>query len=126
VFDLVAVTGLEAVLGSSTLPAGSYNQLRLSITKVAYKDDQVTPIGASLVLPGQFIQYKVTVTNTGVGPATSVQISDALPAQLTFSSSSPDAGGWTIGNVGNNVTATLTGSLASAASRFIWIRAQVN
>jgi len=34
VFDLVAVTGLEAVLGSSALPEGSYTQVRLSITKV--------------------------------------------------------------------------------------------
>ncbi|MDO8750147.1 MAG: ice-binding family protein [Dehalococcoidia bacterium] len=34
VFDLVAVTGLEAVLGSSALPEGSYTQVRLSITKI--------------------------------------------------------------------------------------------
>jgi uncharacterized repeat protein (TIGR01451 family) len=98
----------------------------LTITKVAYMDDQVTPIGASLVVPGQYIQYKITVTNSGAGAASSVQVSDGLPAQLTFSSSTPDAAGWTIGNVGNNVTATLTGTLASAASRFIWIRARVN
>jgi uncharacterized repeat protein (TIGR01451 family) len=98
----------------------------LTIAKVAYRDDQTTPIGAGLVLPGEFIQYKVTVTNGGAGAAANVQISDALPAQLTFSSSSPDAAGWTIGNVGNNVTATLSGSLASAGSRFIWIRARVN
>jgi uncharacterized repeat protein (TIGR01451 family) len=98
----------------------------LAITKVAYRDDQTTAIGAGLVLPGEFIQYKVTVTNTGVASAASVQISDALPAQLTFSSATGDAAGWTIGNAGNNVTATLTGALASAGSRFIWIRAQVN
>jgi uncharacterized repeat protein (TIGR01451 family) len=97
----------------------------LAMTKQAYRDNQSTLIGAGLVLPGEFIQYKVTVTNSGVGAATSVQITDALPATLAFVSSTGDLAGWTIGNVGNNVTATLTGSLASAASRYIWIRAQV-
>jgi len=98
----------------------------LAITKVAYRDDQTTAIGAGLVVPGEFIQYKVTVTNSGAGGATSVQINDALPAQLTFISSTADAVGWTINNVGNTVTADLAGTLASAASRFIWVRAQVN
>jgi uncharacterized repeat protein (TIGR01451 family) len=97
----------------------------LAMTKAAYRDDQTTVIGAGLVLPGEFIQYKVTVTNSGVGAATSVQITDALPATLAFVSSTGDLAGWTIGNVGNNVTADLSGSLASAGSRFIWIRAQV-
>jgi len=98
----------------------------LTISKVAYRDDQTTPIGAGLVLPGEFIQYKVTVTNGGVAAAASVVITDALPAQLTFSSATGDLAGWTIGNSGNNVTATLSGTLASSGSRFIWIRAQVN
>ena len=98
----------------------------LAITKVAYRDDQTTLIGAGLVAPGEFIQYKITVTNGGVGAAASVQITDALPAQLTFSAVTSDAAGWTTGNTGNNVTATLTGTLAGAGSRFIWIRARVN
>jgi len=98
----------------------------LTISKVAYRDDQTTLIGAGLVLPGEFIQYKVTVTNGGVAAAASVVITDALPAQLTFSSATGDLAGWTIGNSGNNVTATLSGTLASSGSRFIWIRAQVN
>ena len=97
----------------------------LTMTKQAYRDDQVTLIGAGLVLPGQFMQYKVTITNAGVAPASSVQITDALPAQLTFASAAGDAAGWTIGNSGNNVTADLSGTLASGASRFIWIRVQV-
>ena len=52
-------------------------------------------------------------------------IADGLPAQLTFLSSAGDLAGWTIGNVGNNVTASLTGNLAAGATRFIWIRARV-
>ena len=41
----------------------------LSITKVAYRDNQSTLIGAGLVLPGEFIQYLVTVTNDGAAQA---------------------------------------------------------
>jgi uncharacterized repeat protein (TIGR01451 family) len=97
----------------------------LVMTKAAYRDDQTTLIDGGPVLPGERIQYRVRVTNNGVGEATNVQITDALPATLTFVSATGDAAGWTISNVGNNVTATLTGSLASSGSRFIWIRAQV-
>lgn len=97
----------------------------LTMSKQAFRDDQVTLIGAGQVLPGDFIQYKVTITNAGVAPAASVQITDALPAQLSFSSAAGDAAGWTIGNSGNNVTADLSGTLASGASRFIWVRVQV-
>ncbi len=98
----------------------------LAITKVAYRDDQATLIGAGTVVPGEYIQYKITITNTGVGSAASVAINDVLPAQLTFSSTTPDAAGWTIGNVANSVTATLSGSLVAVGSRFIWIRARIN
>ncbi len=97
----------------------------LAIAKVAYRDDQTTAIGAGLVVPGEFIQYRVTVTNNGTAVASSVQITDALPAELTYISAAGDAAGWTIGNSGNNVTADLSGALATSASRFIWIRAQV-
>ncbi|HEY7634891.1 MAG TPA: hypothetical protein VH763_05080 [Gemmatimonadales bacterium] len=97
----------------------------LTMTKQAYRDDQTTLIGAGQVLPGEFIQYKVTITNAGAAPASTVQITDALPAQLTFASATGDAAGWTIGNSGNNVTADLAGTLASGASRFIWVRVQV-
>jgi uncharacterized repeat protein (TIGR01451 family) len=127
--DTVVLTG-TSVANNAVSDRGSADltviKPALTVTKVAYRDDQTTPIGAGLVLPGEFVQYKVTVTNGGAGEATSVQISDALPAQLTFASASADAAGWTIGNVGNSVTATLSGSLASAGSRYIWIRAQVN
>ncbi|MBI4233835.1 MAG: DUF4382 domain-containing protein [Chloroflexi bacterium] len=34
-FDLVAVSGMEEVLGTSKLPEGSYSQVRLAITRVA-------------------------------------------------------------------------------------------
>ena len=95
------------------------------IDKVAFRDNQTTPIGAGTVVPGEFIQYKVTVTNSGSAAASVVHVTDALATQLTFSATAPDAAGWTLSNVGNNVTADLTGTLAVGASRFFWVRASV-
>lgn len=98
----------------------------LAITKEAYRDDQATLIGAGTVLPGEFIQYKVIVTNSGSAAASTVHVDDPLPAQVTFNSTTPDAAGWTITNTGNNVSADLSGTLAPSASRFFWIRVQIN
>jgi uncharacterized repeat protein (TIGR01451 family) len=98
----------------------------LTIVKVAFRDDKTTPIGAGTVLPGEFIQYRITVSNTGSAAATTVQVTDALPAELTFSGTTPDAVGWTLSNVGNNVTGDLSGNLAAGSSRFFWVRASVN
>ena len=97
----------------------------LTITKEAYRDDQVTVI-AGTVLPGEFIQYKITVANSGDADASTVHIDDLLPAEVTYDSNTPDGAGWTISNVGNDVDADLAGTLAPAASRFFWIRVQIN
>lgn len=99
----------------------------LVITKVAYRDDQTTVIGgADRVLPGEFIQYRITVTNGGSAAAGSVHIDDLLPAELTFATASGDAAGWTFNNSGNDVDADLSGTLAPGASRYLWIRVSVN
>jgi uncharacterized repeat protein (TIGR01451 family) len=99
----------------------------LSMTKAAYRDDQTTLlIGTDRVLPGEFIQYKITVTNGGAADASVVSITDALPSEVTYQSAAGDLAGWTIGFSSPTVTATLTGTLAPAASRFIWIRVKIN
>ena len=98
----------------------------LTIVKVAFRDDKATPVGAGTVVPGEFIQYRITVSNAGSAAATTVQVTDALPAELTFSATTPDAAGWTLSNVGNNVTGDLSGNLAVGSSRFFWVRASVN
>jgi uncharacterized repeat protein (TIGR01451 family) len=99
----------------------------LSMTKAAYRDNQTTLlVGGDLVLPGEYIQYKVTVTNNGSAPASSVQITDAMPAQVTYQSSTQDAPTWTLNFSSGTLTADLTGTLAASASRFIWIRVRIN
>jgi uncharacterized repeat protein (TIGR01451 family) len=98
----------------------------ITVAKDAYRDNKTTLlIATDKVLPNEYIQFKIAVTNSGTTAASSVAIADNLPPELTYDSATPDAAGWTIGNVGNNVTATLTGTLATSATRFIWIRARV-
>jgi uncharacterized repeat protein (TIGR01451 family) len=99
----------------------------LSMAKAAYRDNQTTLLGGSdVVLPGEFIQYKITVTNNGGAPASAVHIDDNLPTEVTYQSAAGDLAGWTISNTGNDVDADLTGTLAAGASRFIWIRVRIN
>jgi len=95
----------------------------LSMTKAAYRDNKTTLlVGGDEVLPGEYIQYKITVTNNGAAAASVVHIDDTLPSELTFDSATGDLAGWTITNTGNDVDADLTGTLAPSAARFIWIR----
>ncbi len=100
----------------------------LTIAKVAYRDDQATVINNTTdrVLPGEYIQYKITVTNTGLAAASAVSISDVLPAQVTWQSYTADIpADWALSQVAGTVTGTLTPTLAAAGSRFIWVRVQV-
>ena len=99
----------------------------LTVLKEAYRDNQTTLLGGGdTVLPGEFIQYKVTVTNGGTAAASSVQVVDVLPSELTYDSATQDAPTWTFTPVGNTLTSDLTGTLAASASRFFWIRVSVN
>ena len=100
----------------------------LSMTKVAYRDDQATVINNTTdrVLPGEFIQYKITVSNSGLASASTVSITDALPAAVTYNAASGDVGAdWSISQLAGTVTANLTPVLAAGGSKFIWIRVQV-
>ena len=99
----------------------------MTITKQAYRDNQTTLLGGGdLVLPGEYIQYKVTVTNNGTAPASSVHVDDNLPATLTYQSATGDLAGWSFSNSGNDLDADLSGTLGTSASRFFWIRVLVN
>lgn len=58
VFDLVAVTGLEQVLGTNALPEGSYTQVRMSVAKVVVtvqgRDREAEIPGDKLRVAGRF------------------------------------------------------------------------
>jgi uncharacterized repeat protein (TIGR01451 family) len=64
---------------------------------------------------GDSVTYTVQVTNTGPSAATVVQISDPLPAGMTFVSATPTqgaydsaTGNWSVGSLAVTATATLT------------------
>ncbi len=127
--DSLKLTG--TLNGTSTSDHGSYlvTVVRPAITvaKAAYKDDQTTLIGGSdRVLPGEYFQYRVTVTNGGTADASGISVSDPLPGAVAYQSASGDVAGWTIGESGGTVTATLAGTLAPSASRHFWIRVRVH
>lgn len=101
----------------------------VTMTKVAYLDDLSAPVGASLVLPGQFIQYKITVTNSAAATsvaASNIAVSDVLPSEVSYVSVTPDTAlpvAWAFTG-SSTVTANLA-SLATGASRFFYIRVLV-
>jgi large repetitive protein len=98
----------------------------LTMSKTAFVDDQTSEITSLMtVLPGDFIQYRIAVTNNSSITAQSVRITDALPAQLLYVDATGDTAGWTFAHAGGTVTADLAGELAPGDTRFIWIRAQV-
>src|SRR6266705_843896 len=99
----------------------------LTLTKAAYLDDGVTPV-ASGVVPGQIIRYRFTVTNSGGTSASSVQVTDALPGQVTYVSTSSSTG-WSVSVAGQNVTGNYTGTggvLATSSSATFELRVSIN
>ena len=87
----------------------------LSITKTASPDPVTT---------GDDLTYTVTVTNNGPDPATSVVVTDDLPAETTFVSCSSTGEG-VCGGSGNNRTVTFP-LLPSGQSETITFVANVN
>jgi uncharacterized repeat protein (TIGR01451 family) len=88
---------------------------------------------------GSNVTFTVTAHNLGADPATSVVVTDALPAGLTFVSASPSQGTYTAGswNLGAlavgatatlQITATVTGSTAvtNTATRTVTTPADPN
>lgn len=70
---------------------------------------------ASVAAPYEFstLTYTVAVTNLGASTATGVEVQDALPAGLTYVSSTASHGAyassfWTVGALNAGITATLT------------------
>ena len=96
----------------------------LSIAKLLYRDDRTTPVSGT-VATGEYVQYRVAVTSSGVADATTVSVSDPVPAQVIYDTATGDLAGWSFATAGSTLTATLAGALTSGASRFFWIRVRV-
>jgi uncharacterized repeat protein (TIGR01451 family) len=105
---------------SATVMTNVINTADLSITKTA----------TATAAQGTNINYNITLTNNGPNPATSVSLTDALPANTTFVSTAQNTGpafSCTNPSVGTNGTVTCTNaSLASGATATFTIVANVS
>jgi uncharacterized repeat protein (TIGR01451 family) len=128
VLTLTATVNSDATKTASGTTTVTVIRPKVTMTKSAFRDDQSTAIASSdRVLPGERIQYRLTVTNGGDTPATSVSLEDVLPVELILLGASADGAGWEIVEnlAAGSVAAALRGELAKDESRFIWVRAEV-
>ena len=76
--------------GGTATDAGQDGYLVGSATLAAVKTSTVVsdPLGQTsplaLAIPGAFVEYEITITNTGGLPATELQVTDTLQGDLTF------------------------------------------
>jgi uncharacterized repeat protein (TIGR01451 family) len=118
--NTVAATSNPGSWGITVVKAG------LTITKQLYRDDRVTVIAPTAnVAPGEFVQFRVTVTATGGAGSTLVHVTDLVPATVTYNAATGDLPGWTLSQAGGVVTGDLAGALTTGQSRFFWVRVQV-
>ena len=124
----------EAQSDASVTDTGSITVERVAaalvITKTAWNDGRSAEV--TEILPGQYIDYEITVTNNGSSPAESVVVTDELDSDFVSYVSSENTGSaWTpitaiVNGDGNTVvTATLAAPLAPAASATFYVRVRV-
>ncbi len=103
----------------------------VTITKAAYTNAGLTTLVSGDVLPGDTIWYKVTVSNTsgaGTAAASSIDVDDDLPSEVSYVTHGDDGAGWTITKSGaspEHIDATLP-SLAQGDSKHFWIEVTIN
>jgi uncharacterized repeat protein (TIGR01451 family) len=123
---LLATSNVNALMNDRGTLVVTVIRAGLTISKQLYRDDRVTPISAaSMVAPGEFVQFKVTVTATGAAGTTLVRVTDLVPATVTFDAATGDLPGWTLTQAGGTVTGDLAGTLVTGQSRYFWIRVQI-
>ncbi|WP_193844447.1 Ig-like domain-containing protein [Flavobacterium hungaricum] len=110
----------DGTAGNNSATSTPLVQTNLSVTKTV---DNTTPN------VGSDVTFTITASNAGPSTATGVTVTDNLPSGYTFVSASPSTGtwaapDWTIGNLANGASTTLTmvarvnatGSYANTAS----------
>ncbi len=133
-----AATGAMATItltaSATTVPAASdagtlvvtVGRAGLAMAKQLYRDDRTTLVsGGTTVGTGEYVQYRVTVSSTGAADATTVNVNDVIPAEVTYDTASGDVAGWGFSLGGSTLTASLTGVLTTGTSRYFWIRVRV-
>src|ERR1700736_647969 len=143
-FPVISITvnvlqsAASSVTNTATVSGGgevnTANDTATDLTNVVSRADiAVAKIASSgTVTVGSNVTFTVTVTNNGPSDATGVQITDPLPAGLTFVSATPSQGTytsgtgvWDIGAIASGASVTLaltatvtaTGSLTNTATK---------
>ena len=88
-------------------------------------DKNLAPGQASLVMPGDIVNFRLYVKNEGNIPATQITLTDSLPAGLSIA---PGEIAWTADGVGNILTLNtpIPGPLAPGDSTFVDVSVQVS
>jgi uncharacterized repeat protein (TIGR01451 family) len=125
----ITLTATSTATGSATDPGDvtvTVARAGITMTKQLYRDDRATLVtGAANVSTGEYVQYRVTLTNGGTASARLLGLSDPIPGAVTYDSATPDAAGWTIATAAGTLSASLSSTIAAGASRFFWIRVRV-
>jgi len=74
-------TGPTGTSGDTTITT---NKPALTVAKTVSVDNGTNYAASGNAAPGTSLIYKITITNSGAGDATSVRITDALPLYLTY------------------------------------------
>ena len=114
------LTNSAAVSGGNEVNTGNDTASDpTAVTSLA--DVRVTKTASSSSVPvGSTVTFTVTASNAGPSDATGIQVTDPLPAGLTFVSATPASGTYTAGTGVWNI-----GSLASGASTTLTLTATV-
>lgn len=78
--------GLDAIVGTTGATANIYGEYLVEALQISAVKSQtvVDQFGGTRPVPGARINYQIVVSATGTGSATSVNFSDAIPANTTY------------------------------------------
>ncbi len=102
------------IAGNETDPVASNNTSTVTPVPVPITDLAVTKVANNMTPNvGSSVTFTITATNNGPSNATGVVVTDAIPAGYSVTSVTPSTGSWlapewTIGNLANGASATLT------------------
>ncbi|HWO00074.1 MAG TPA: C25 family cysteine peptidase, partial [Blastocatellia bacterium] len=106
----------QSITATATNPQENTSEFSACIPYGA-ADLSISKTSAATIVVGSNVTYTITVTNNGPDPASSITVTDNLPATVSFVSCSSTGGGMCAG-LGNNRTVSFT-SLGSGASATI-------
>lgn len=116
-----AIANTATVSSSTADPNPNNNTQTVSTPIVRDANLSVVKTGTGVVVPGEFADYTLVISNGGPATAAQVQISDATPLGMTFVGASAPCGGGINGcllgdmAVGQSVTISVRYLVASAA-----------